>query len=62
MIVTAANPKQQDHQLIDQLPESATWDDAVYEMAVRRSIECGFADAGRLAKVKDARCGFSLPE
>jgi len=36
-------------QLIDQLPEDATWEDVAYEIAVRRSIERGLADldAGR---------------
>jgi len=35
--------------LIEQLPDSATWDDVAYEIAVRRSIERGLADldAGR---------------
>lgn len=64
MTATAANLKQQAHQLIDQLPEGATWDDVVYEMAVRRSIERGLADAdaGRLTGVKDVRREFGLPE
>lgn len=36
-------------ELIDQLPENATWDDVAYEIAVRRSIERGLTDleAGR---------------
>lgn len=41
-----------------------TWDDVVYEMAVRRSIERGLADAdaGRLTDVEDVRREFGLPE
>ena len=56
--------KQQAHALIDQLPDTATWDDVVYEMAVRRSIERGLADAdaGRLTDVEDLRKEFGLPE
>ena len=56
--------KQQAHALIEHLPDTATWDDVVYEMAVRRSIECGLADAdaGRLTDVKDVRREFGLPE
>jgi predicted transcriptional regulator len=64
MTTTAANLKQQAHQLIDQLPDGATRDDVVYEMAVRRSIERGLADAdaGRLTDIKDVRREFGLPE
>lgn len=61
--MTASNPKQQAHRLIDQLPETASWDDVVYEIAVRRSIERGLADAdaGRLTGIKDVRREFGLP-
>jgi len=56
--------KQQAHALIDNLPDTATWDDVVYELAVRRSIERGLmdADAGRLTEVQDVRREFGLPE
>lgn len=56
--------KQEARALIDQLPEEATWDDVVYEMAVRRSIERGLrdADAGRLSDVDDVRREFGLSE
>ena len=37
--------KEQVHQLADQLPESATWEDVMYEAYVRRAIEEGLADA-----------------
>lgn len=30
--------------LVEQLPESATWDDLAYEVYVRQSIEAGLAD------------------
>lgn len=56
--------KQQAHALIDHLPDTATWDDVVYEMAVRRSIERGLADAdaGLLTDVHDVRREFGLSE
>ena len=56
--------KQQARELIDKLPDNATWDDVVHEMAVRRSIERGLsdADAGRLTDAKDVRRSFGLPE
>lgn len=64
MTATGTNPKQQAHELIDRLPDDATWDDVVYEMAVRRSIERGLADAdaGRLTELKDVRREFGLSE
>ena len=42
--------KQQARKLLDELPDDVTWDDIVYELAVRRSIELGRADvdAGRV--------------
>jgi hypothetical protein len=47
--------KQQAHELIDNLPESATWDDVAYEAELRASIEHGLADAqaGRVVAVED---------
>lgn len=43
-------------QLIDSLPESATWDDLAYEIYVRQSIDAGVAhaDAGRLLEHDEA--------
>ena len=45
MSSSAENIKQVAHQLIDQLPENSTWDDVLYQMAVRRSIEMGIAES-----------------
>ena len=39
MSPSSSSLKQQAHALIEHLPDTATWDDVVYEMAVRRSIE-----------------------
>lgn len=64
MSVPAQSLKQQAHALIDELPDSATRDDVVYEMAVRHSIEWGLADAdaGRLVSVEAVRREFGLTE
>ena len=45
-----ASPKQEARELLDRLPDDVTWDDLLYEFAVRRSIELGLADsdAGRV--------------
>ncbi|AXQ31542.1 hypothetical protein D0B54_23895 [Solimonas sp. K1W22B-7] len=63
-MTTPANLKQQAHQLIDQLPDNATWEDVVYELALRRSIEKGLAqaDAGLLVPVEDLLNSFGVPK
>jgi len=49
MVAKADTVKARAKELIDQLPENATWDDVAYEIAIRRSIERGLddLDAGR---------------
>ena len=56
------NIKQEAHRLIEQLPETATWDDLMYEIYVRQAIEAGLADsdAGRTLDVKEVRAKFGL--
>ena len=39
------NIKAEARRLVDQLPEHASWDDLLYEIYVRQSIERGLADA-----------------
>jgi len=43
------NPKAHGRDIIDSLPESASWDDVMYELYVREAIDAGIADvaAGR---------------
>lgn len=57
-----ANIKDTAHQLIDQLPESCSWNDVIYEIVVRREIELGLEDseAGRTTSVEDVRKEFGL--
>ena len=56
------NIKQEAQRLVEQLPESATWDDLMYEIYVRQAIEAGVADseAGRMLDVKEVRTKFGL--
>jgi predicted transcriptional regulator len=56
--------KQQAHALIDNLPDSATWDDLAYEAELRASIEHGLADAnaGRVVAVEDLMKEFGVDE
>jgi hypothetical protein len=57
-------PKQQAHELLDQLPDTASWADVLYRMEVRADIEAGLADikAGRVHSVADVRKDYGLPE
>ena len=43
------NAKTHARETIDQLPETASWDDVMYELYVREAIDAGLADvaAGR---------------
>lgn len=54
--------KQQAHELIDQLPDNATWRDVVYEIVVRREIELGLADseAGRTTPAEEVLKEFGF--
>ena len=43
-MATKANVKQEAKRLMDELPDDATWDNAMYKLYVRQSIEQGLAD------------------
>ena len=62
MSTPAQDIKQAAHQLIDQLPENTTWDDVLYKLAVRRSIEMGLSEseAGNVVSTKTVRAEFGL--
>jgi predicted transcriptional regulator len=49
--------KEAARQIIDHLPEQATWDDIMYELYVKQKIEAGLkaADEGRTAKHEEAK-------
>lgn len=49
---------------MQKLPENATWDDLMYEIYVRQSIEAGIEDseAGRTIDVGQVRAKFGLPK
>jgi predicted transcriptional regulator len=59
-----AKLKQQAHDLVDRLPETATWDDLMREIYEHQAIERGIADAdaGRVKDTKDIRAKYDLPE
>ena len=59
-----SNIKEEAHRLLDDLPESATWDELMYKIYVRQAIEAGLEDseAGRTMDVRDVRAKFGLPK
>ncbi len=50
--------------LVEQLPDDATWDDLLYQIYVRQSVDAGLADiqAGRIVSADEVRrrLGLSL--
>lgn len=55
--------KNEAKRLVEELPEDATWDDLMYRIYVRQSIETGLRDseAGRVVSVDEVRARFGLP-
>ena len=49
--------KEAARQIIDRLPDQATWDDIMYELYVKQKIEAGLkaADQGRTVSHKEAK-------
>ncbi len=58
----AAMFKQEAHKLIDELPETASWDELIYQAALHRAIERGLAeaDAGQLIPVETLLKDYGL--
>jgi hypothetical protein len=56
--------KEAARRIIDHLPDDATWEDLIYRIHVRQSIEAGLRDseAGRVESVHEVRRSFGLPE
>lgn len=56
--------KQEAYRILDQLPDKATWDDLMYQIYVRQTIEAGIKDSdeGRTIDVKEVRKKFGLTE
>lgn len=54
--------REQVHELADELPEDATWDDVMYAVYLRRKIERGLADveAGRTYSMDEIKKEFGL--
>jgi uncharacterized protein YjbJ (UPF0337 family) len=57
------NIKDQARRLVDDLPESATWEDVMYRIYVRQAVDAGIKDSdeGRTIDVKEVRKRLGLP-
>ena len=62
--MATVNLKEEARQLVDGLPENATWEDLMYKIYVRQAIERGLEDskAGRTIDVSELRARFGLPK
>ena len=58
------NVKSEAHRLVEDLPETATWEDLMYRIYVRQAIEAGLEDsrAGRLVPEEEVWKEFDLPQ
>jgi hypothetical protein len=56
------NVKEEAMRLIETLPDNVTWEDLLYEIYVRKSIEAGIADSqvGRVIDVTEVRAKLGL--
>ena len=54
--------KEQADELLEKLPDSATWEDVMYRIYVRQAIEAGIKDSdeGRTVGAKEVRKRFGL--
>ena len=54
--------KQRAHELIEALPDNATWQDLLYALELRADVEAGLADAkgGRFTEVDELRRNYGL--
>lgn len=61
--MSTATVREEARRLVDQLPDDATWEDLLYQIYVRQSIETGLADcqAGRLVSVEEVKRRLGLP-
>ncbi|MGO8899912.1 MAG: hypothetical protein ACLQU5_16400 [Isosphaeraceae bacterium] len=61
-IVPAQGIKNEARRLVEQLSDEATWEDLMYEVYVRQTIEAGLKNsrAGQVLPVDEVRAKFGL--
>ena len=52
--------KQEAHRLLENLPDQATWEDLMYRIYVRQSIEAGIKDSDEGEQWMSRMCGKDL--
>lgn len=59
----SASIKEEARRLVESLPNDSTWEDLMYKIYVRQTVEAGLADseAGRVTDVEEVRKEFGLP-
>ena len=64
MQAVTSSIKNEARRIVDQLPETASWEDLIYRIYVRQSIEAGLKDADEdhVEPVEEVRRSFGLPE
>lgn len=62
--MTTATIRDEAKRIVDQMADDATWDDLLYEIYVRQSVEAGLADiqAGRLLTTEEVKQKLGLPQ
>ena len=55
--MSATTVREEAHRMADRLPDDATWEDLLYQIYVRQSVEAGLEDCrdGRLVPVDEVR-------
>ena len=58
--MTVGGVKERAREIVDRLPDDATWEELQYEIYVRQSVEAGLRDAdeGRTATIEEVRQKF----
>jgi predicted transcriptional regulator len=58
----AASIKEEARQLVDRLPDDATWEDLQYQIYFRQAVDAGLKDSeeGRVVPLEEVRRRFGL--
>ena len=58
----ATSVRDETRRLAEQLPDDATWEDVLYQIYVRQSVEAGLADvqAGRIVSIEEVKQRLGL--
>lgn len=59
----SATVREAARQLVEKLPDDATWEDLLYQIYVQQSVEAGLADVreGRVVSGEEVRHRLGLP-